>query len=94
MNYILYKNPIQNDTLAIVQYIHHQTGQNIGTRVCIERNYPSDITELPSIRENGKIHTGLSECIQYFSQISGLPAATLYQNSCQFKRDNPEYRIH
>lgn len=39
ISYVLYKKPIQYDTLYIVQYLHY-LGINIVPTCCIERNHP------------------------------------------------------
>jgi hypothetical protein len=48
MSYILYKNPIQLDTLDIVQYLY---SRNLDAQpfACIERNFPENITQIPTI---------------------------------------------
>jgi len=90
--YILYKNPIQYDTLYIVQYLHY-LGIILKPQYCIERNYPSWVTSLPSIyvSNNDKKYIGLEECIKFFQQESGVNNV-LYKSN-EFKKLNPEYRI-
>lgn len=95
-SYILYKNPIQYDTLYIVQYLHY-LGINIIPTCCIERNHPSWVNELPSIETISKEkekerYVGLNECISFFEKITGIE--NLYEKSQIFKKLNPEYRIH
>lgn len=54
--YILYKKPIQLETLNIVRYLHsHHI--NLLPDAVYERNYPNNVTELPSI---------LVECITFY----------------------------
>lgn len=51
ITYTLYKNPIQLDTLYIVQYLHYNK-INFLPSIIIERNYPQFITDLPTIKYN------------------------------------------
>lgn len=96
ISYILYKNPIQYDTLYIVQYLHY-LGINMIPMCCIERNYPDWVNEMPSIEVvcndgyNNR-YIGLNECISFYEKNSNVE--NLYNKSYEFKRLNPEYRIH
>lgn len=91
--YILYKKPIQYETLYIVQYLHY-LGIKLEPQYCIERNHPSWITMLPSIYVSNKDekYIGLEECIKFFEKETGIHC--LLQKSIEFKKNNPEYRIH
>jgi hypothetical protein len=48
ISYILYKKPIQLETLYIVQYLYYLRIICI-PKCCIERNYPIWVNDLPSI---------------------------------------------
>jgi hypothetical protein len=65
--YILYKNPIQLDTLQIVRYLHY-TKKEIPS-CCIERNWPPIITELPAIFDHNtnKFYIGFDKCVEFWS---------------------------
>lgn len=92
--YTLYKNPVQLDTLAIVQFLH-----SIGVRAepsrCIERCHPAWVTQLPSIMDDttGEVFVGLHECERFFEQMSGRGPGLL-MDALAFKAEHPEYRIH
>lgn len=91
MIYILYKNPIQLDTLYIVQYLYYM-GVNLIPKNCIERNHPSWVSELPSIEtSNGERYIGLESCIAFYEKTSGIN--NLYSKSTLFKELNPKYCI-
>jgi len=92
ISFILYKNPIQYDTLYIVQYLH-SLNINAIPEFCIERNYPSWVSSLPSIKtENDEYYIGLNQCISFFEKNTEIE--NLYEKSQQFKNDYPTYRIH
>ena len=89
--YFLYKNPIQHDTLCIVQYLHFHKIHFLPSAI-IERNYPSFVTELPTIIYNNTIYCGLSEVVALYEQISGI--VDLLEKSKLFKKENPKYTIN
>jgi hypothetical protein len=91
MKYILYKHPIQKDTLAIVQYLHAR-GILLLPLVCIERNHPDWVTELPSIETEHSRYKGLKECIEFYEQQSGI--CGILALAKEFKEQKPEYCIH
>ena len=92
ISYILYKNPIQYDTLYIVKYLHY-LGINIIPTCCIERNHPEWVKELPSIETVEKErYIGINECIYFFEKKTNID--NLYNKSYEFKNMNPNYRIH
>lgn len=92
MEYILYKHPVQLDTLFVVQYLHH-LGYDILPEYCIERNHPSWATDLPSIETiQGDRYIGLDECISFYETQTNQ--TDLLQRSSAFKQSNPNYRIH
>lgn len=92
MSYTLYKNPIQLDTLAIVQYLH-SIGTDMRPQKIIERLFPEWVTELPSIEEtySGTQYVGMQQCVQFWEQQSGV--TQLQQKAAKFKHDYPNYRI-
>jgi hypothetical protein len=94
MTYILYKNPIQLDTLEIVQYLYSRGHKNVAPACCIERNHPTWVTMLPAIETMGGCHryVGLDMCVKYWENLHGV--TNLLDNAHKFKLTNPEYRIH
>lgn len=92
MQYTLYKNPVQLDTLSIVQYLHF-CGQRVTPTCCIERNHPSWVTQLPSIETSvGDRYIGLEQCTLFYEAVSGK--SNLLNEASVFKTNNPHYRIH
>jgi hypothetical protein len=90
--YTLYKNPIQLDTLAIVQFLH-SIGIHLVPNACIERNHPGWVTELPSIEtSDGRRYVGYDACIEFFQETTQI--TDLQQKSALFKLENPSFRIH
>ena len=49
MEYTLYKNPIQADTLAIIQYVHNFNKNVSLPKHIYEVNHPENIKILPTI---------------------------------------------
>ena len=90
--YTLYKQPIQTETLAIVQYLYHE-GYNALPTVIIERCIPKQL-ELPCIYdyETNELHEGLDACIAYYEQNTSI--VDLAAKATAFKEANPSYRIH
>ena len=83
--YVLYKRPFQPETLAIVRYLErrdrseseydpenreHRNGDIYRPKICVERNYPEWVTELPSIKDlsTGSCYIGLSECVRFYER--------------------------
>ncbi len=92
MSYVLYKNPIQHNTLHIVQYLH-SIGKSNEPQHCIERNYPEWAINLPAIKElNGTTHIGFENVVKYYEQKSGVK--DLLEKVNIFKIENPNYTIH
>ncbi len=89
--YVLYKNPIQYNTLYSVQYLH-SIGITFLPNMVIERNYPDNVVDLPSIYYNDKLYTGLDECISLYEEYSGID--NLLEKANEFKKNNPNYTIH
>jgi hypothetical protein len=92
--YTLYKNPIQLDTLAIVQYLH-SLGVRADPSRCIERCHPAWVTQLPTILDHVtfEMFEGLRECERFYERISGRGPGLLLE-ALAFKAAHPEYRIH
>lgn len=88
--YTLYKNPIQLDTLYIVQFLH-SIGINFQPSLVIERNYPSFVTDLPTIVHNNMIYSGIEKVISFYEQNSGI--TNLLEKAKEFKMQNPKYTI-
>lgn len=90
--YILYKNPIQLDTLFIVQYLD-SLNITLTPEYCIERNHPQQVSVLPSIYDstNDKWYIGFQQCIVFYEKESKID--NILFKSVQFKEKNPDYRI-
>ena len=93
IQYTLFKNPVQLDTLAIVQYLH-SCGVQAEPAQCIERCHPAWVTQLPSIEDHttGERFVGLIECERFYERLSGKGPGLLTR-ALAFKADHPEYRI-
>ena len=93
MSYILYKNPIQIDTLEIVQYLYSLGHKDAVPNCCIERNHPSWVTQLPSIEtDQGMRYIGLQQSIFYYE--TSYKIKNLMSMAHKFKSDHPDFRIH
>ena len=88
--YTLYKNPIQLETLYIVQYLHYKNIMFLPS-IIIERNYPQFVTELPTINYKNKIYNGLVEIISLYENISGID--NILEKAIEFKVQHPKYTI-
>ena len=88
--YTLYKNPIQLDTLYIVQYLY-SIGIILLPSLVIERNYPQFVTDLPSIVYNNNIYNGIEKVIAFYEEKSGID--NLLEKAKEFKMKNPKYTI-
>ncbi len=89
--YILYKNPIQLDTLYIVQYLHYNKINFLPSYI-IERSYPDFVTTLPTIFYEGKYYIGLNEVVKLYENISGIN--NILEKANEFKKSNPGYSIN
>lgn len=91
--YILYKNPIQLDTLDYVRFLHYNN-INATPKYCIERNWGIEI--VPTIKDlnNKKIYKGLPECIKYYASLANTPVDEFKKQVQNFKIKNPDYKIH
>lgn len=91
--YTLYKHPVQNDTLAIVQYCHSK-GINVIPVNCIERNHNLPEEELPAVFDHtsNTLFKGLSHVVGFYESLTGIP--DILKHALKFKSHHPEYRIH
>lgn len=69
--YVLFKNPIQNDTRAIVRYLD-AVGKSCPPTYIVERNHPSWVTALPAILDlvTDTKYIGFAQSISYWEQSS------------------------
>lgn len=90
--YTLYKNPIQTDTLAIVQYLYHNDIFMLPT-VIIEKNHPHGI-ELPAIYDHlcNELYEGIDECVRFYETYTGM-TGTL-DAALAFKAAHPDFHIY
>lgn len=90
--YTLYKKPCQYETLAIIQYLYHNDIFVLPT-VIVEHNHPKHI-ELPSIYDHRAniLYQGIEECLLFFEAKTNM--TNLYNESIQFKENNPSFQIH
>lgn len=84
LKYILYKNPVQFETLAIVQYLY-SLGIDMRPNVILEQGHPKECVVLPSIMDvsNNMYYSGLEECIAFFETHTGM--TDLLAKAQQFK---------
>ena len=70
--YTLYKNPIQEDTRAVVRYLQ-SIGKPCPPTCIIERGYPKWVTSLPSIRdlETDDRFVGFADCLKFWEYATG-----------------------
>ncbi len=87
--YILYKLPIQLETLYIVQYLH-ANGIILLPKYIIERNH--GIVVLPTIIHNNNTYSGLLEVVKFYENASGIN--DLLTKAKDWKDINPNYRIN
>lgn len=88
--YTLYKNPIQLDTLYIVQYLHYNKIVFLPNKI-IERNFPQFVTNLPTVVYDNCIYDGLSNVISLYEKMSGIDH--ILEKAMEFKKQNPTYTI-
>lgn len=89
--YILYKHPIEIETLYIVQYLY-SINIDIRPKFCIERNHPNWVI-LPSIQTTeGEKYIGIKECIYFYEKYSNIN--DLLYKSMLHKELNQYYRIN
>jgi len=85
MQYILFKKPIQYD-----RYLH-SLGLNLVPQYCVECNYPTYVTSLPTILFNKELYIGFDNCVKFYEKISGVN--DLINKANKFKENNPNYKI-
>lgn len=93
LSYTLFKNPVQPDTLAVVQYLFHLRAPAVPLpSACVERNHPAWVTRLPSIETaDGARYHGIDGCVAFFEGQTGIDG--LLAKALDFKARNPSYRI-
>ena len=90
-DYIVYKEPIALDTLYIVQYLYSK-GLDFQPRTIVERNWPTEITQLPAIKYGSSLYLGLDQVVKFYEECSDIP--NLLVKSKEFKEKNPSYIIN
>lgn len=95
VNYILYKHPIELDSLAIVQYMY-SLGYDLRPKRIVERNHPIDVCILPCIHDlsNNKYYRGMREIICFYENCFSIKSNDLLEKALIFKKNNPDYRIN
>ncbi len=92
--YVLFKHPLQLDTLSIVRFLCHKGHNDMRPVRCIERNHPAWAHDLPSIElASGERYVGLGSCIQFYAQETGQDPNSLLSNANAFNAANPDYRL-
>ena len=82
--YILYKNPIQLETLYIVQYLNYNNIDFL-PNIIIEKNYPNFVKNLPTIYYKNKFYNGLEEVISLYENILNLGFSLIWPFSSNLK---------
>lgn len=92
--HVLFKRPVELDTLHVVQYLY-SLGHDVRAEACIERNHPEWAVEsLPCIETAaGERHVGLDACVRFYAACASVPASSLVAEAVAFKQAHPEYRI-
>ncbi len=88
-SYILYKQPIQLETLHIVQFLH-VNGIILLPKYIIERNL--GVAVLPTIIYDNNTYSGLLEVVKFYENTSGI--SDLLAKARDWKDKNPNYRIN
>lgn len=88
--YVLHKQALQLDTLAVVQFLHH-VGRPCTPYACVERNHPDWVYELPSIETVNRRYVGIGECVRFWEKASGI--SDLLDQAVSFKDRHPAYTI-
>lgn len=72
--YVLYKRPVQPETLLWVRWLFHACGIDARPSVIVEREHPGWVTSLPSIKDldDGKTYVGLDACVQFLEHKTGV----------------------
>jgi hypothetical protein len=71
MVYVLYKIPVQPETLKVVRWLHAK-GVCAQPAQIVGRSYLEWVTDLPSIEviESGKQYVGLRSCLSFYQELS------------------------
>lgn len=88
---ILFKNPIQYDTLYIVRYLHSLGFHDSVPNHIIERNHPTYIKELPTLSVEHRYYIGIENIIKYYENKYKIN--NLLDKSIKFNEENPDYKI-
>ena len=88
VSYTLFKNPVQLDTLAIVQYAK-ACGKDVTPMLTIERNHPLSITALPAIQCGSEQYVGIDECVRFYEIHTGID--DILQKALIWKDVNPHF---
>jgi hypothetical protein len=89
--YTLFKNPIQENTLGIVRFLH-ANGIILMPQMCIERNHPEWVVDLPCIEtKNGDRYIGFDECVRFYEEQSKI--TNIVACAKEFKTINQPYII-
>lgn len=93
MPYILYKNPIQLDTLDYVRFLFYH-GIDAKPKYCVERNW--GIYTLPAIKDldTSDIYYGKEGVKYYYSTFTNMNAEEFEKQVKIFKLHNPDYKIN
>ena len=109
IEYTLYKSPSFHDnigckeTLDIVRYIHYKYNVDIRPTLIFERNYPEEVTSIPSIslpiRDGYVYFVGRNETIRWYHSILMhfriIPEnKNITQEAKEWALKNPNYRIN
>jgi len=77
--------------LNIVRYLYTK-GFDIRAKIIVERNFPSFVTEFPTlIMSDGNILGGLNAIVKYYENQTNIEH--LIEKSTLFDQLNPDYRI-
>ena len=92
VEYVLYKAPIQLETLCVVQYLY-ALGIDLRPTSVVERNHSVRATALPAVHEVAidEWHVGLDACVRFYEARSGL--GDLARLAARFKDEHPDFRI-
>ena len=98
--YILYKNPVQPDMLAVVRYLHFATGSDdVRPALIVECNHPEwAAASLPSIdaldgETGSRVEArGFDACVAFLERRFGV--ADLAAKAVAFAASDPGYTVN
>lgn len=98
-NYILCKsaisdnNPGSKSTQEIIHYAHSVLNTDIRPITIIERMYPPQAYELPSIYDNNteQWHVGYDAVMTWYEEALGIP--NISKKATEWAENNKDYRI-